>query len=172
LEDVRVQEIPMTRIHRHATPALLALALATPALAQDAPVDLGWLAGDWCGTRDGADLEELWVDRGGQLLSLGTSTRDGELESFEYARIAARAGGVVFVAQPDGGEPVEFALVDDDARRVDFANPAHDFPQSVSYWRDDAGLHAEIAGPGENGEQRIAFDFTACAVAAPVAARR
>ena len=160
----------MIRHHRAAT-ALLALAFVAPALAQDPPVDLDWLAGHWCGTQDGASIEELWLDRGGELLGLSTSLRDGELESFEYAHIEARAGGVVYVAQPGGGEPVEFALVDTDAQRAVFANPAHDFPQSVSYWRDDAGLHAEIAGPGENGEQRVDFDYTACAADAVVATR-
>jgi hypothetical protein len=159
----------MTCTSRRAALALLALAFTTPALARDDAVDLDWLAGHWCGMQDGASIEEIWLERGGQLLNLSTSTRDGALESFEYARIEDRAGGVVFVAQPGGGEPVEFALVDADAQRVVFANPAHDFPQSVSYWRDDAGLHAEIVGPGENGEQRIDFDYAACAGAAVAA---
>jgi hypothetical protein len=159
----------MFRLHRHA--ALALLAFVAPALAQDEPIDFGWLAGHWCGTQDGASIEELWLDRGGELLGLSTSLRDGELESFEYAHIEARAGGVVYVAQPGGGDAVEFALVDSDAQRVVFANPAHDFPQSVSYWRDEAGLHAEIAGPGENGDQRVEFDYAACAVDAAVATR-
>ncbi|MGH8030343.1 MAG: DUF6265 family protein, partial [Arenimonas sp.] len=127
-----------------------------------------WLAGHWCGMQDGAQIEELWLERGGQLFNVSTSTRDGALLSFEYARIEARAGGVVYVAQPGGAAPVEFALVEEDDRRVVFTNPGHDFPQQVSYWRDDAGLHAEIAGPGEAGEQRIGFDYAACPAAVAV----
>lgn len=152
----------MVRMHRHVAPALLALACAVPTVAHADAVGLDWLAGHWCGMQDGASIEEFWFDRGGQLLNLSTSVRDGALESFEYARIEDRAGGLVFLAQPGGGDPVEFALVDSDERRLVFANPGHDFPQSISYWRDDAGLHAEIAGPGENGEQRIGFDYAAC----------
>ena len=151
-------------------PLLLALTLAPPATAHDDAAGFTWLVGHWCGTQGGAAIEELWLDRGGQLLNLSTTTLDGELVSFEYARIEARAGGVVFVAQPGGAAPVEFALVEADARRAVFANPAHDFPRQVSYWRDDAGLHAEIAGPGEQGEQRIGFDYVACPAPAAVAA--
>jgi hypothetical protein len=163
----------MRQIHRRiALPCLLALAVALPATAHDEPVAIGWLAGHWCGAQDSSRIEELWLERGGHLLNLSTTMRDGALVSFEYARIEARAGGVVFVAQPGGAPPVEFALVDWDDRRVVFANPAHDFPQRVSYWRDDAGLHAQIAGPGEDGEQVIGFDYTACSDADAVATAR
>ena len=158
----------MTRNHRRvAITCVLALAIALPATAHDEPVAFGWLAGHWCGTQGSSRIEELWIERGGHLLNLSTTTRDGALVSFEYARIEARAGGIVFVAQPGGVPPVEFALVDWDAQRLVFTNPAHDFPQRVSYWRDEEGLHAEIAGPGDEGEQRIGFDYVACV--APVA---
>lgn len=165
----------MPHAHRRARlPGLLLLLLvpAGVATAHEDAVDVAWLAGHWCGTQGGAAIEELWLERGGQLLNLSTTTRDGALLSFEYARIEARAGGVVFVAQPGGVPPVEFALVETGARRVVFANPAHDFPQRVSYWRDDAGLHAEIVGPGEEGEQRIGFDYVACPVAVAVSTPR
>lgn len=162
----------MTRLHRRALPYLLVLAFAAPATAHDDAVELAWLAGHWCGTQGGATIEELWLERGGQLLNLSTTMRGDELVSFEYARIEARAGGIVLVAQPAGAPPVEFALVEADARRVVFANPGHDFPQQVSYWRDDAGLHAGIAGPGEEGVQRIGFDYVACPAAVAVATSR
>jgi hypothetical protein len=145
--------------------AVLLLCLAPAAGAFDEPdaVDLNWLAGHWCGEQNGNAIEELWLARGGNLFNFGTVTHGEALVSFEYTRIEARAGGVVFVAQPGGVAPVEFALVDSGPQRLEFANPAHDFPQRVSYWRDDAGLHAEIAGPGDDGEQRIGFDYVACA---------
>ena len=159
-----------------ALPAALLLSLAPLALAcAEAPPDLRWLAGHWCGTQGDSAIEELWLDRGGQLLNLSTTMRGGSLQAFEYARIEPRAGGVVYVAQPGGEAPVEFALVETGPQRLVFANPAHDFPQQVSYWRDATGLHAQIAGPGGeegDGETRIAFDYVACAPEpATVAAR-
>ena len=151
---------------------LLALAIAPPAGAlEDDAIDAGWLAGHWCGTQGEARIEEIWIERGGHLLNLSAATQGDVLVSFEYARIEARAGGVVFVAQPGGAPPVEFALVEAGGQRLVFANPAHDFPQRVAYWRDDAGLHAEIAGPGENGEQAIGFDYAACGADAALASR-
>jgi hypothetical protein len=159
------------RIARPSALAMVALAIAGAAGAHEDAVDMAWLAGHWCGTQGGAAIEELWLERGGQLLNLSTTTLDDELVSFEYARIEARAGGVVFVAQPGGAAPVEFALVEAEERRVVFANPAHDFPQQVSYWRDGGGLHAEIVGAGEEGERRVAFDYVACPGDAVVEAR-
>jgi hypothetical protein len=154
----------MTRHRMLACVLLLCLAPVAGAEPEpDASVDLAWLAGHWCGERDGTTIEELWLARGGYLLNLSTTTRGEALVSFEYTRIEARAGGVVFVAQPGGVPPVEFALVDSGPQRLVFENPTHDFPQRVSYWRDEDGLHAEIAGPGDEGEQRIAFDYVACA---------
>jgi hypothetical protein len=151
--------------NRIAGACLLALALAAPAPAQsfaDDGLDLHWLAGHWCGMQGDNAIEEVWLERGGLLLNMSTTVHADALLSFEYTRIEPRAGGVVFVAQPGGVPPVEFALVDSGPQRVVFANPGHDFPQQVSYWRDERGLHAEIAGPGENGEEHIGFDYTAC----------
>jgi hypothetical protein len=146
-------------------PIALLLAAAPIALAAaEPPPDLSWLEGHWCGVQGESRIEELWLDRGGLLFNLGTTVRGGQLVAFEYTRIEARAGGVVFVAQPGGVPPVEFAMVESGPRRVAFENPSHDFPTRVVYWRDEAGLHAEIAGPGEEGEQRIGFDYAACEV--------
>ncbi|KFN42520.1 DUF6265 family protein [Arenimonas oryziterrae] len=147
-------------------PACLAmLLLVAPCRAADtdpARPDLSWLVGDWCSPAGQTRIEEHWLLRGGVLLGLGASTRGDKLTDFEYTRIEPRGTGWVFIAQPGGAPPTEFAQADSHGQRVDFRNLAHDFPQRVSYWRDDTGLHAEIAGPGRDGEQRIGFDYTAC----------
>lgn len=125
--------------------------------------DLAWMQGHWCGKQGEATVEEWWVLRGETLLSLGTTTRDGHLQSFEYVRIIDRGKeGIAFVAQPNGLPPTAFGLDALAGQRVSFSNLAHDFPQRVSYHRDASGLHAQIAGPGKSGEQVIAFDYVAC----------
>jgi hypothetical protein len=152
----------MVRIRpRLAWIALLAAA-AVGAQEPAMPAAPDWLAGHWCGEQSGNRIEEFWVARGDQLLGLGTTTHGDALVAFEYARIEPRAGGVVYVAQPGGEAPVDFALVEWGPQRMVFTNPEHDFPQRVSYWRDDAGLHARIDGPGEEGEQHVDFDYVAC----------
>ena len=154
--------------------AMAGLVMSCPGLAQ-APAgsavisrDLAWLEGHWCGRQGEATVEEWWVLRGEALLSLGATTREGHLRSFEFMRIVDRGKqGIAFIAQPNGAPPTAFALAKLDGQSVTFSNPAHDFPQHVSYRRDATGLHAEIAGPGKSGEQRMRFDYTACPGAAP-----
>lgn len=139
---------------------LLAVAASAPTPAAPSDHPLAWLAGDWCGRMGESRIEERWLLRGDQLLGVSATTRDGRLLDFEFLRIAPRDGGHAYLAQPRGRPPTEFALVERDGERAVFANPAHDFPRRIAYWRDDAGLHAEIAGPGEDGgERRLRFDF-------------
>jgi len=137
-------------------------ASAAEAVPTNPPVALDWLAGDWCGQQGQAQIEEHWFARGGVLLNVSTTTRGGKLLGFEYTRIERRGEGWVYIAQPGGVAPTEFAQSAAAGQRIDFSNPAHDYPQRVSYWHDDRGLHAEIAGPGKDGEQRFAFNYTAC----------
>lgn len=147
--------------------ALLGLACSQPAQTETAPPpsinDLGWMAGHWCGDQAGARIEEHWFARGDKLLALAVTMQGGKLLGFEYTRIESRSDGLAFVAQPDGAAPTVFKLTDSRHQRADFGNPEHDFPQRISYWRDDQGLHAQIAGPGDGGvEKRIDFHFSAC----------
>lgn len=144
--------------------ALLLSAPATTARESPAPspTSLGWLVGDWCGAQGQDRLQEHWRLQGDMLLGMAGTVRDGTLRSFEYTRIESGKDGLRFVAQPGGVPPTAFALKSHGPQRVDFVNPAHDFPQRVSYWRDGDKLRAEIAGPGEKGEMRIAFEYSAC----------
>ena len=54
-------------------------------------------------------------------------------------------GGARSVPMPGGGPPIEFPLVAQGERSIEFANPAHDFPQRIRYWREGDRLHAEIS---------------------------
>ena len=48
-------------------------------------------------------------------------------------------------ARPDGKPPVEFPLVLISEEAIEFANPAHDYPQRIRYWRQGKLLMAEIS---------------------------
>jgi hypothetical protein len=77
----------------------------------------------------------------------GTS-REGSgerVESQEALSIVRRDGAIVLIAQPAGATPVVFPMIDHDERSVVFANPAHDYPQRIRYWREGDTLHAEIS---------------------------
>jgi hypothetical protein len=126
---------------------------SAPRPSPGAIADLGWLEGHWVGSDGPVQMEEIWTSAaGGAIVGLhkDVSTRGGTARMlwFEFQRIEGGADGIAYVAQPGGQPPTRFALVEQADRRVVFANPAHDFPQRILYWLDDAGaLHARIEGP-------------------------
>jgi hypothetical protein len=151
------------RTHRHV--AFFALAcIATVSPGRSLEHDFTWLEGHWCLTREGETVEEQWLKpSGGLVLGMGRTVKNGEAKGFEYTRIEYRDGVPQFIAQVNGAPPVAFKLTAIGAGWARFENPAHDFPKRVEYRRTGAGLHAEIAGPGEGGrEKRIPFDYLPC----------
>jgi hypothetical protein len=147
--------------------ALCAAAMSVNTPAGDEAAGMAafdWLAGHWCMERDGKRVEEHGLPaRGGMLLSVGRTVSDGKVVAFEFLRLERRDGVVTFVAQPDGAPPTAFELTASGADWARFENPRHDFPRRVEYRRAGAGLHAEIAGPGDGGrDQVIGFDYLSC----------
>lgn len=140
-------------------PALLCL-LATPAAA----ADFGWLSGHWCAETGGEVIEEHWLPANGDLmLGLSRAVRAGKTASFEFLRIETRDGVANYLAQPQGAPPTAFKLTASGLHWARFENPQHDFPTRVEYRRAATGLHAQIAGPGKNGKERvIPFEYRRC----------
>ena len=117
---------------------------AAPAATID---DLAWLAGNWTREADGRWTEEGWTaPRGGVMLGHSRSGIADRLREFEFLRVEAGADGVpVYLAQPGGGAPVAFRLVQRTATSAMFENPAHDYPQRIAYVRDGEQLTATIS---------------------------
>lgn len=144
---------------------LVALALLAPTSRGQEPAEaLDWLAGHWCGGEGGERLEEHWLaPAGGELLGVSRTVRGGRTSGFEFLRIAAVDGVPTYLAQPGGRPATAFARSAGGERWVRFENPRHDFPTRIEYRRDGDALHAEIAGPGDSGqEQVIGFDYRRC----------
>jgi hypothetical protein len=128
--------------------------------AQDAPVtEPGWMAGAWSEARGDAWAEEFWTHpRGGIMIGAGRAGKGDKLASWEAMRIVRGTDGkLAFIAMPNGGTAVTFPMVSSAAREIVFANPTHDYPQKIRYWRDDAGLNAEISLIDGTKAQRFAF---------------
>ena len=125
------------------------LVLAAAPLAAQEPVPFpSWMAGAWTlSEADGGWTEEFWTHpRGGVMIGASREGRGETLRTWESIRTLRRADGTLaYIPMPNGGPPVEFALVRQDARSIEFANPAHDYPQRIRYWREGDTLHAEIA---------------------------
>lgn len=136
-------------------------ARATDASASALP---GWMAGDWCPTEEGG-AEEHWLPPAGELmLGVSRTVRPGQRAEFEFLRIELIDQVPTLTAMPQGTSGTAFARTDGGPDWVRFENPTHDFPKLIEYKRDGNRLHAEIAGPGEDGaEMRIAFEYARCA---------
>lgn len=128
--------------------AVLLGASAPIGTRSDAVGRLGWLSGDWVSEANGRWTEEQWsAPRGGLMLGLGRSGKAARAMGFEFMRIALDDNGtVIFWGAPGGSSAVPFALVEESADTVTFANPRHDFPKRISYRRSGDTLVATVTG--------------------------
>ncbi len=132
-----------------------------PAPAQAMIGDLAWLAGDWTGTRSsGSSNEERWSPPlGGAMLAVSRSVNtSGKMFAFEYLRIVERDGGLVYIAQPNGGAPTEFLLTELSPTRAVFDNPRHDYPKRIVYELSSGGGLSATTGFARGGTPRR-FEF-------------
>jgi len=98
------------------------------------------------------------------MLGMSRTVAGEKTVEFEYLRIEQRADGIYYVAHPKARCPgTDFKLTRASATEAVFENPQHDFPRRVEYRRTPTGLHAEIAGPGRDGKERvIPFEYRRC----------
>ncbi|MGH6786032.1 MAG: DUF6265 family protein [Novosphingobium sp.] len=143
--------------------AALALAV-TPAFAAEPEIPLepplpAWMAGTWA-MQDGAEwVDEIWTDpRGGMMIGVGRSGFGSELKSWEITRIVAdKEGNLRYIARPGGENETVFPKVLESEEAIEFANPAHDYPQRIRYWRQGKLLMAEISKL--DGSDAVRFNY-------------
>lgn len=137
--------------------------VAWPAPARAAVGDMAWLAGAWVGTRGAGgttSIEERWSPPlGGAMLAVSRTVSRDRMRAFEFLRIVERDGGLVYIAQPNGGSPTEFVLTELEATRAVFENPRHDFPQRIVYEIAEEGRLIASIGFARGGRPRL-FEFT------------
>jgi Domain of unknown function (DUF6265) len=106
-----------------------------------------WMAGAWIEVTADRWAEEYWTGpRGGLMIGAGRSGKGEMLQSWEATRImATNEGSLIFWASPQGAPPVAFTMASMTANEIIFANPKHDYPQRIRYWREGATLNAEIS---------------------------
>jgi hypothetical protein len=102
-----------------------------------------FLVGSW--GDDAAGTRETWVLAGDRLLGVGFSPgTDGTF--FEILEVTPAA----YLARPKGADPAtSFAVARSTERGARWENPAHDFPQEITYRRAGDRLRAKIGGPGQ-----------------------
>jgi uncharacterized protein DUF6265 len=124
----------------------------TPATATVA--QLSWLAGTWSGGDGPVSFEERWTPpAAGAMLGVSRTLKGDRMLSFEFLRIVERDGSLVYIAQPGGRPPTEFALTAITADSVTFENPTHDFPKMIRYSRRaDGWLEARVSDGNQKAE--------------------
>lgn len=139
------------------------LALCTGHAAAGEP-GLDWLAGKWCSSDQGRQIDEVWLPAaGGELLGMSRTVQGATVETFEYMRIVFKDKDATLHVQPNGAPPTLFSQAARGDGWIRFENPAHDFPNRIEYRRDGDQLQASIAGPGRNGKQvMIPFEYRRC----------
>ena len=130
--------------------ALLALLQAVePVRArQSSATALAWMAGSWAGSDGRVEHEEHWTaPRGGAMVGMHRTIRDGRMVEFEFLRVEEQQGMLVYLSMPSGRSPATpFTMKTLEGERVVFENLAHDFPQRVIYWKEGTDLRARIEG--------------------------
>jgi hypothetical protein len=123
------------------------LSFGTNAPAADISA-LAWLAGNWAGTKDGIEMEELWQKpKGTTMLGVHRDVKEGRTVSFEFFRIEATNDGITYWASPRARPATPFKMIESSNKRVVFENAEHDFPRRIIYWMtDDKSLHAKVEG--------------------------
>ncbi|NQY96456.1 MAG: hypothetical protein HRT82_04785 [Henriciella sp.] len=138
--------------------ALSACTLTTASEEAD-PNRLDWLTGCWQG--DDGMTREVWSgSEDGYYFGYSIVLKDGHAVFFEQMRVDP-APLPVFNAYPAGDGPSAFPATEISDTSVTFANPAHDFPQKIKYWRDGTRLRATISRIDDS--RAAEFSFTRCA---------
>jgi Domain of unknown function (DUF6265) len=137
---------------------------ATPAVPPAAPLTIdrvAFLEGCWEQTSERQTVEEQWTaPRGGTMLSIGRTVRDGRLVDFEFVVLREQDGVLAYEAHPSKQDPAVFTARSATDIRVVFENPEHDFPKSVGYERTGPdSLLAWIEGPRRGGNRRMDFIY-------------
>ena len=101
------------------------------------------------------------------MFGVSRTIADGKTVFFEYLRIEQRGSETVYLAAPKGRyPPTPFKMVHCQGKRVVFENSRHDFPQRITYWREDDGtLHARVEGDRDGQTQSSEWSWQRATVA-------
>ena len=139
----------------------ITLLLAALAAGNAATIDqVAWLQGCWQMDAGARVVEEQWMaPRGGVMLSMGRTVRDGKLVEYESVVLREQDGKLAYEAHPSGQPSAVFVSTTIDVSTVVFENPTHDYPQRVGYARNGDSLLAWIDGTANGKSRRVEFPY-------------
>lgn len=112
---------------------------------------LAWLAGSWQLETPEGNAVEVWKQENDSVFTgFSYFIAGGDTVSSEKLRLEQHGKDLFYiptVSNQNNGQPVRFKLTSATANQFVFENPAHDFPQKITYLQKGAdSLLAEIAG--------------------------
>ena len=122
---------------------------------------VAWLSGCWVQQTGQTIVEEHWtLPRGGTMLSVGRTTRNGNLVEYEFVVLREQDSRLAYEAHPSGQPVATFRSIQVGEGVVVFEDAAHDFPQRVGYRKagPDA-LDAWIEGTVRGQQRRVDFKY-------------
>ena len=130
-------------------------------VAQARPIDrAAFLQGCWERRAGNRMVEEQWMrPRGGVMLGMARTVRGDSVAEYEFLRLFERGDKLVYAAHPSGQPPADFESVSVADGALTFANPAHDFPQRISYRSAGDSLFARIEGKLDGRERGVDFRY-------------
>jgi hypothetical protein len=140
----------------------IAAYLLTALVANDTAAieQVAWMQGCWQMDAGPRVVEEQWMaPRGGVMLGMGRTVRDGKLVEYESVMLREQDGKLAYEAHPSGQPSAVFMSSTIEESTVIFENPAHDFPQRVGYKRDGDSLLAWIEGAVNGKSRRVEFPY-------------
>lgn len=134
-----------------------------PTERADSPLtSLGWLAGEWRGKAEGADVVSWHSDPdGGTIVMASKELQGGKLSLFDFGVVRERDGNVAYVPYPYGKPSVAFLLEGHDPKvaRARFVNASHDFPKVFVFERK-GGDELAITLEGDQGGRSTRVEYT------------
>ncbi|MBN9296226.1 MAG: hypothetical protein J0I41_04395 [Filimonas sp.] len=117
-----------------------------------------WLVGTWENKTSRGSLFESWtIESDSAYRGKSYFLKNNDTVVLENIRLVHNGQGIFYipaVKNQNGGQPIPFALKTMTATEMIFENPAHDFPQVISYKRiTNDSLFAKISGT-KNGVYR------------------
>jgi len=122
---------------------------------------LSWLEGTWADVRPDAIIEETWLPpRGGTMLGVTRTVRDGKTTFEEYGRIGVTDSGLALSTMLGLGKPVlVYKVMELAENHVIFGNADDPAQIRIAYHRADNELRAVVTGVRDEGAWTLNFIF-------------
>lgn len=126
------------------------------------PKDFDWLLGTWLQRQEKFTLIEKWSPANDSVLeAINQIVENGDTQIMEKINLVKTLEGIFYIPQvinQNGGLTVKFKLSSWKNKQYIFTNPAHDFPQNITYEQLDQNLmKASISGEFKGKSRKEEF---------------